>query len=141
MSSLFEPLGVTLRQDGELGNTLHAHRVVQYFQESRGEDMAARIVDGLYRRYFSEGRHPSAGDTLVESCVEAGVPEAEAREVVTDESKGEREVKAKIRTVGMDVDAVPVVVVEGKRRDITLTGAKEVSDYVKALQTVIKESA
>lgn len=30
----------------------------------------------------------------------------------------------------MDVDAVRVVIVEGKSRDITLTGAKEVKDYV-----------
>ena len=31
--------------------------------------------------------------------------------------------------------------IQGRRRDITLTGAKEVEAYVKALQTVAKESA
>lgn len=76
MESLFEPLGVTLRpDDGELGNTFHAHRVLQHFQDEKGGEVAGRILDGLYRRYFCEARHPSKEDTLVESCAEAGVPE------------------------------------------------------------------
>lgn len=51
--------------------------------------------------------------------------------MVGDESRGERHTRDKLRTVGMDVDAVPVVIVEGKRRDVTLTGAKEVADYIR----------
>ena len=38
------------------------------------------------------------------------------------------------------VDSVPYVVLEGKRRDITLAGAKEVDEYVKELEKVAKES-
>ena len=41
---------------------------------------------------------------------------------------------------GNGIDAVPYVVIEGKRRDFTFQGAKEVSEYVKALEQVIKES-
>ena len=41
---------------------------------------------------------------------------------------------------GNGVDAVPYIVVEGKRRDFTLEGAKEVDEYVKILQQVTKES-
>ena len=133
-----------LRFDGEIGNTFRAHRVLQYFQEKdeeNGGQVAGRILDGLYRRYFCEARHPTEEATLIESCVEAGIPEAKAREVVQDEGKGQQETKLKIREVARDVDAVPVVVVEGKRRDVTLTGAKEVKDYIKAFETVIKESS
>ena len=92
-------------------------------------------------RYFCESRHPAGDDTLIEACVEAGISEDEAKDIVLDSEKGKREVENDIRSTGMDVDAVPVVVVEGKRRDITLTGTKEVDAYVKALETVIKESA
>ena len=35
---------------------------------------------------------------------------------------------------GNGIDAVPYVVLEGKRRDFTLEGAKEVDDYVKELE-------
>ncbi len=41
---------------------------------------------------------------------------------------------------GNGIDSVPYVVVEGKRRDFTLQGAKEVEEYVKALEQVVKES-
>jgi hypothetical protein len=49
--------------------------------------------------------------------------------------------KKKLRTVVMDADAVPVFTAEGKRRSIILTGAKEVADYVKTVETVIKASS
>ena len=39
------------------------------------------------------------------------------------------------------VDSVPFVVFEGKRRDITIQGANEVEDYVKALEKIVKESS
>ncbi|KAK2591026.1 Nucleolar protein 13 [Conoideocrella luteorostrata] len=140
MNQLFEPLGIKLNFEGRMGNTLHAHRVVQHMQEEKGPEVASKLVEGLYRRYFLEAKHPSADDTLVEACMEAGVDEAEAKEIVGDKEKHAREVRQLLRNVAMDVDAVPVVVVEGKRRDVTLTGAKEVKDYVKAMETVIKES-
>jgi predicted DsbA family dithiol-disulfide isomerase len=41
---------------------------------------------------------------------------------------------------GNGVDSVPYLVLEGKRRDLTLVGAKEVGEYEKALQTIVTES-
>lgn len=41
---------------------------------------------------------------------------------------------------GNGIDSVPYVVVEGKRRDFTLEGAKEVAEYLKTLEQVAKES-
>lgn len=141
MASLFEPFGLSLRFDGTIGNTFQAHRVIQYFQEKEGSEVAGKIIDGVYQRYFTNAMHPAAEATLLESCIEAGVDQEEAKRVIGDESTGERAARDRLRTVAMDVDAVPVVMVEGKRRDVTLTGAKEVADYVKALETVIKESS
>lgn len=140
MSSLFEPFDIKLSFEGDIGNTLPAHRVIQYFQKEKGEDTAGKIVEGLYERYFSEAKHPAADKTLMEACLEAGIPEDEVKDVVLDSEKGKRDVENEIRSIGMDVDAVPVVTVEGRRRDITLTGAKEVDAYVKALESIIKES-
>lgn len=140
MNSLVEPLGHTINFDGSIGNTLDAHRVIQHFQEEKGPDVANRLVDALYSRYFTQSQHPSSEETLIGACVEAGIDEEEARAFVVDHDAGKRSVVEKIRTVGMDVDAVPVIVFEGRRRDLTLTGAKEVAEYVKALQTTIKES-
>ncbi|KAH7148576.1 thioredoxin-like protein [Dactylonectria macrodidyma] len=141
MIGLAEPLDAPLAFAGPTGNTLHAHRVIQLVQESGGATATNRLVDELFRLYFAEGWHPTAHDTLVTACVAAGVSEEQAKVLVTDREKGLRQVKEKIRNVGMDTDAVPVVTVEGRRRDLTLTGLKEVKDYVKALETIIKESS
>ena len=60
---------------------------------------------------------------------------------MADQEDGLREVKDLVREQKMDgVDSVPYVVVEGRRRDVTLVGAKEVEEYVKSLETVVKES-
>jgi predicted DsbA family dithiol-disulfide isomerase len=37
-------------------------------------------------------------------------------------------------------DSVPYIVIEGKRRDLSLVGAKEVEEYEKALHSIAKES-
>ena len=41
---------------------------------------------------------------------------------------------------GNGIDAVPYVVLEGKRRDFTLEGAKEVEDYLKEMEKLVKET-
>lgn len=144
MTQTLAPQGVALNFGGAMGNTLHAHRVIQHFQDADNggtEERTTKLVEALYRRYFEQAKHPAATDTLVEACVEAGVDEAEAKKVVADKELGLRAVRDRLRSNGQDVDAVPVVMAEGKRRDITITGAKEVADYVKALETVAKESS
>lgn len=96
----------------------------------------------LYSQYFENEQHPSSPETLLKATTEAGIPEAEARKVIDDPQEGLQEVKMLIREqAGNGVDAVPYIVIEGRRRDITLQGAKEVDEYVKALERVAKENA
>lgn len=45
-----------------------------------------------------------------------------------------------LEQAGNGVDSVPYIVFEGKKRDLTLIGAKEVEDYEKALAAIVKES-
>ncbi|CAG8972220.1 hypothetical protein HYALB_00010999 [Hymenoscyphus albidus] len=141
MSAYGASAGIDYKFTGTIANFLHAHRVIQYFQEKDGPEVADKLVMGLYRRFFEEEKHPASRETLLEACKEAGIEMGEAERVVGDEEVGLREVRARIREQVADgVDSVPVVVIEGKRRDLTLTGAKEVGDYVKALEMIVKES-
>lgn len=133
--------GIAYKFGGRVGNTLQAHRVIQLVQETKGPDAAEKIVDSLYRQYFEEEQHPSARETLLKALEEAGLGETEAKKIVEDEDEGLMDVKMLIREqAGNGVDAVPYVVFEGKRRDFTLEGCKEVDEYVKVLQQVVKES-
>jgi predicted DsbA family dithiol-disulfide isomerase len=140
MSTLGQASGIRFSFDGEIADTLQAHRVIQYFQEDAGAETANRLVDALYRMYFEEEQNPSSRKTLLAACLEAGIDEGKAKTVVEDESEGAVEVKAALReSVANAIDSVPHVVFEGRRRDLTLVGAKEVHEYVKAMQTIAKE--
>lgn len=134
--------GIKYKFGGTVANTLHAHRLIQHFQEQKGADVAEKIVSSLYRQYFEEEQHPSSNDTLLKAATEAGVPENEAKDFIEDQNEGLMDVKMQIREqASNDVDAVPYVIIEGKKRDFTLVGCKEVKEYVKALEQVIKESS
>lgn len=94
----------------------------------------------LYEQYFEQEAHPSSTATLAAATRAAGIPDADALAVIDDHSEGLMEVKALIREQASNgVDAVPYVTVEGKRRDFTLEGAKEIAEYVKTIEQVIKE--
>ena len=78
---------------------------------------------------------------MLEATADAGIPDAEARTFIQDTNDGLRDVKLAIREQASNaVDSVPYIVLEGKRRDLTLVGAKEVEEYEKALATIVKES-
>ncbi|KAK4984763.1 hypothetical protein LTR50_006384 [Elasticomyces elasticus] len=133
--------GIDYKFGGLVANTLHAHRFIQHYQEEKGAHVADRVVDSLYRQYFEEEKHPSSPETLMQAARDAGIEEADAKKLIGDEDEGMMDVKMLIREqAGNGVDSVPYVIVEGKRRDFTLEGAKEVVEYEKALRQVIKES-
>ena len=116
--------------------------MIQYFQEEKGPEVADKLVNSLYRQYFEEEKHPSTHETLLTACKEAGIDDSEAKRVVADENEGLQETKMKMQEqVGNGVDSVPYVVLEGQRRDLTIQGANEVEDYVKALEKIVKESS
>ncbi|KAJ4370273.1 hypothetical protein N0V86_009010 [Didymella sp. IMI 355093] len=127
---------------GPFANTFHAHRVLQYIQTHHGGDAAVEALQSLYEQYFTQRAHPSSPETLTKACLAAGLGEKEAETVVGDESEEAMETKMAIREqTGNGVDSVPYVVFEGKRRDFTLIGAKEVGEYVKTLEQVVKEAS
>ncbi|SLM35127.1 Thioredoxin-like fold [Lasallia pustulata] len=140
MSAYGFSVGIDYRFDGTVANTLDAHRLIQHYQE-KGPEVADKIVNSLYHQYFESAQHPSSTSTLLTAAIAAGIPDADAKAFIEDEYEGLQEVKMLIREqAGNGIDSVPYVVVEGRRRDFTLEGAKEVVDYLKTLEQVAKES-
>lgn len=133
--------GIDFKFGGTVGNTMDAHRVIQHFQEEKGPEVADKIILSLYSQYFQQERHPSTDETLLKATTEAGIPEEEARAFIEDKNDGLLDVKNLVREqAGNGVDSVPTIVFEGKRRDITLVGAKDVEEYEKTLASIVKES-
>lgn len=95
----------------------------------------------MYSQYFENEKHPSSDETLLKAAADAGIPESEAKAFIEDRNEGLMDTKMAIREqAGNGVDAVPYIVLEGKRRDITIEGAKEVADFEKGLHQIAKES-
>jgi len=141
MNAYGESAGIHYNFNGKIANTLEAHRVIQHFQETKGPETANKIIDSLYRQYFEEEKHPSEESTLLAACRDAGIDDKTANEVIGDKYEGLMETKGLIREQASNgVDSVPYIMFEGKRRDITLIGAKEVDEYVKAMEQIAKES-
>ncbi|KIV97915.1 hypothetical protein PV10_01616 [Exophiala mesophila] len=142
MTAYGKTAGISFKFHGTVGNTLDAHRVIQHFQETRGPETADKMISSLYSQFFENEQHPSTDETLLKAAADAGIPENEARYIIVEQrDEGMSTVRDLIREQNMNaVDSVPTVIFEGKRRDITLVGAKEVEEYEKALMSIVKES-
>lgn len=78
----------------------------------------------------------------MKATADAGIPEDEAKAVIEDKNEGLMDVKALIREQASNgVDSIPTILVEGKKRDFTLVGAKDVEEYEKVLHQIAKESS
>lgn len=126
---------------GAFANTFHAHRILQWVQEHRGPEAAVKALESLYRQYFCERAHPSSHETLSRACKAVGLSDQETQKIVEDDSEEAIETNRAIQEqAGNGVDSVPYIVFEGRKRDLTLIGAKDVAEYAKTLEQVVKEA-
>lgn len=109
-------------------NTRDAHRLIAWAQH-RGD--AGRIVEGLFRAFFVEGRSLAAVDVLADVAGEAG----EDREAAADflaSPTGDAEIgEAEARTAALGVTGVPFFIVDGR---FGLSGAQPPEAIVAALR-------
>ncbi|KAL8771374.1 MAG: hypothetical protein Q9194_004915 [Teloschistes cf. exilis] len=129
MSTYGKGAGIDFDFHGAVANTLNAHRFISHYQEELGPKVADEIVNSLYAQYFTQRAHPSAPETLLKAASDAGIDHAKAKAFVDDEHDGLVETKMSIQEQASNgIDSVPYVIIEGKRRDFTLVGAKETVD-------------
>ena len=92
-------------------------------------------------QYFEQDKHASALETLLQAAKDSDINEKAAEAFIDDDNEYLQETKAFLREqVGNGVDTVPYIIVEGKRRDLTLIGLKEVGEYVQAFEQIAKET-
>lgn len=141
MSTYGSSAGIKFNFHGVIANSMDAHRMIQNYQEEMGTETANKIVNSLYAQYFEGEASPSAQATLLRAAKDAGIDEAKAQAFIADEYEGLPETKMLIREQANNgIDSVPYIILEGKRRDFTLEGAKEVDEYLKEFEKVVKES-
>mmetsp|Transcript_18267 Transcript_18267/g.22190 ORF Transcript_18267/g.22190 Transcript_18267/m.22190 type:complete len:155 (-) Transcript_18267:899-1363(-) len=71
---LFKEHGVAYSFGGNISHTLHSHRLVEYARAKYGNDMANKVVHGMFVAYHCDQKTPSDIDTLKEVAAKVGLP-------------------------------------------------------------------
>ncbi len=122
-----EGLEYHLGRDGVTGNTFDAHRLLQLAVARGRQDTA---VERLFRAYFTEGRSVFEPEALTPLAVEAGLDEAEVREVLAGDAYADA-VAADMREArALGVNGVPFFVID---RRFGVSGAQATDVFAQTL--------
>lgn len=78
---------------------------------------------------------------MLNAALAAGTSIQDAESFISDEFEGLVETRMLVKEQASNkVDSVPYIVLEGQRRDFTLAGAKDVGEYLMAIESIAKES-
>lgn len=128
-----EGLEYHLTDAGLTGNTLDAHQLLQLGKERGIQDA---VIERLYRAYFTEQRSVFDRDSLVTLAGEAGLDEADAREVLERDAYVDA-VTADVREArALGVSGVPFFVLGGR---YGVSGAQATEVFTEALTKAWEE--
>lgn len=104
--------GLTYRFDiARYGNSFDAHRLVHLARE---HSLQSAMEDRLFAAYFGEGRAIGDHGALLTLAVEAGLPEAEVRDVLASDAFADRVRSDTEEAQRLNVRGVPFVVIDQK---------------------------
>ncbi|MFD1020805.1 DsbA family oxidoreductase [Thalassobacillus hwangdonensis] len=108
-------------------NTLDAHRLTHL---AKDKGVEKEVHERFFHAYFTEAKNMGDHDTLTELALDAGLDEAEVREVLASEryTDSVRKDEAEARTIG--VQGVPFFVIN---RKYAVSGAQPVDVFKNAL--------
>ncbi len=116
-------------------NTVNSHRLILWAGSKGVQDA---VVEGLFRRYFSEAQDIGQLDILVETAVDAGLDEAEARRHLESDD-GADQVRAEVEAARrMGIHGVPCFIID---RKFSISGAQEPEAFFRAFDAARKEAA
>jgi len=139
----YEALEVAGQKDGvafrfdlikRVPNSLAALRLIRF---GAAAGIHGRLVDGLYRAFFSDGVDTGDRDALVEIAVTSGL-DGQSTATYLDSGAGVAEIHAEdLRARRMGIDGVPWFVVNG---EYAIAGAKEYEAFLPLLDLAAMEA-
>jgi predicted DsbA family dithiol-disulfide isomerase len=130
-----EGLEYHLTDAGMTGNTLDAHQLLQ-LGKARGIQDA--VIERLYRAYFTEQRSVFERDSLVSLAGEAGLDQAEVRDVLERDAYAEAVAEDVREARALGVNGVPFFVIGGR---YGVSGAQATDVFTEALTKAWEEDA
>lgn len=103
--------GINFSYGGKVGNTVNAHRLVEFAKRENKQD---EMMNALMAAYFENEQDVSDVDTLAKLAAKVGIDEAKARAfLATDEFRRQVEVES-MRAAAGGVSGVPHFTIGGK---------------------------
>lgn len=128
MTETFAKEGLKYSMEGQTGSTLNSHRLIALAGQ-QGLDKQDKVVEALFRAYFTEGQFINDKQVLLKAAQQASVSGAE--ELLNDEDELKSEVLHEVKTLAKGVTGVPFFIIDGKH---SLSGAQESETFVKMFE-------
>lgn len=137
ISSLGRELGIDFRYaTTQYSNTRDAHRLMKLAEAKYDRAMVSRLNELLFKAYFVENLILADHKVLLSKAIEAGINEADAKEVL-DSEKYADEVRFDEREAMMrGVRGVPYIVFNG---DFAVPGALSLDGFKSAIERTLKK--
>ncbi|WP_243299481.1 DsbA family oxidoreductase [Bacillus litorisediminis] len=136
VSEMAQTVGLTYNLDMAIPtNTFTAHRLAQY-AKSQGKEK--EMVELLFKAYFTEGKHLSDHDTLVQLASEAGLDEQGVKAVLEGNDFSNEVHSNEMEAQQLGVTGVPFFVIN---RKYGISGAQPLEVFVETLEKVWQEEA
>lgn len=117
-------------------NTLDAHRLMKFAEDRYGNEVAAKLNEGLFEAYFTDNRRLSDHDVLMQVAVNAGLPTEETSRVLNSKHYTEQVRRDENEAEALGVRGVPFIVFEGR---IAVPGAVSTDDFKKIIQEIMAD--
>lgn len=132
LTNAFEEVGVKYNHDGLTANTLDAHRLIEWAQDTAPTEKRDALVEALFSAYFEKAQNVGDHAVLVAAAESAGLDPVKAKEILSSDEY-ERNIDQKMwvnKTRG--IEAVPTFIFQGKfkfagARSVDLESGRQMS--------------
>ena len=119
-------------------NTRDAHRLLHWADEAFGAAVQRTLKVAMLKAYFTEGRDVSNHAVLLDLATTAGLPEAEARELLAGDRYAAEVAAAEAEVHAQNIHAVPAIIVNQRH---LIQGGQSVEVFEQLLRQVIDTPA
>lgn len=132
-------LGFDFRMEARsrIVNTRDGHRLLHWADEAFGGAVQRTLKVALLKSYFTDGRNVSDPAVLLELATAAGLPEAQARELLAGDRYAAEVTAAEAEVHAQGIHAVPAIIVNQRH---LIQGGQSVDVFEKLLRQVAAES-
>ena len=118
-------------------NTFDAHRLL-HWAGLQGDAPQRALKHALLKAYFTDGANPSDHAVLVQAALDAGLAEAEAREVLASDAYRDEVRQAQAFYQQQGIHSVPAVIINDRH---LISGGQPVEVFEQALRQIAAETA